>query len=773
MRRLRGLRRALALVGLLGWTGGAARATTPQAPDPLPELPPELDLPEEAEQAGQGIPELERLHDRLVQVSTKTEKTIDDAPNIVAVITRKEIAASGARTLGDIIRMVPGYDSGKVGIGLGDPVDSFLPRGIKSDFSQTTLILLNGRNKLNDLVFASPWISTRVSVDMIERLEVIRGPGSALYGGSAFAGVINIITRDVAAPDGVDLSVGYGHPGELTGHGLVKGTLAGFTIGAQGRFFVERGRSYESLRLDNTYRDDQYEPDVAQGNYREIPEHARVTDGIRPSFDASVSVSAPHRMAHLQLWHTDHNPHPFLTGFYPTPALDQYGNHSTQTLANLEVNPTRSLTLGAYFSYMTRDASDLLSPVHQVQALRIRTRARRGIDYDPANPDTRLAPYGPEDIFQTRQRNDDLGADANYRLELGSHSLLVGGSFVRESQFGARASFFGRYRDPTLPPARIDATDTQGRYAGLLAYQDHVRLSGAGYLQDQWQALESLGLTLGLRYDRYQDIDDSFILTPRAAVVWRPAQQRIVKAIYSQGFRPPSGFEQFGIFSGSSRGNPAIKPETIRTGELAYVHYLELVRIAVSGYVSAVSDTIVAVEDGDVTRPNQFRNLGEVRVLGGELELLGTSWWLNYSYIRSSSSSFENGPTGVVVGPLVETPFVASHLANGGIECEIARDLRLSSQLYLRSPRKVPPPTRPIEDAAGLVFVRPTDWLVQWDAKVRYAFRGFELFARVNNILGREYRFPLNDDGQYAAPGRAQEIMAGIAFRSRVTKEGP
>jgi outer membrane receptor protein involved in Fe transport len=222
--------------------------------------------------------DLEALLNPTVGISTRTASTLDESPGIVAVVDRKEIEATGATTLGEVLRLVPGFDVAPASLATGDPADVFFARGVKTDFGQTTLVLLNGRNRFNDLMLASPWLAHRISADLIERVEVIRGPGSSLYGGSAFAGVINVVTRDVVDEPGTSLSASYGTYQRASVHGTTRHVLGGWKIGAQARGFAEGGATYPSLGVDRTY-------DVAQGGGDALLHPERVTDGVRPSYD--------------------------------------------------------------------------------------------------------------------------------------------------------------------------------------------------------------------------------------------------------------------------------------------------------------------------------------------------------------------------------------------------------------------------------------------------------------------------------------------------------
>ncbi|MBU0488446.1 MAG: TonB-dependent receptor plug domain-containing protein [Bacteroidetes bacterium] len=134
-------------------------------------------------------PELERFINRLISVSAAKPLTQRTSPNIITLITEDEIRKSGARDLIDVLRLVPGFHfaqdlNGNVGIGL---------RGNWATEGKM-LVMVDGM-EINEYYTAHLYFGNHLPVDLIKRIEIIRGPGSAIYGGFAEFGVINIITR--------------------------------------------------------------------------------------------------------------------------------------------------------------------------------------------------------------------------------------------------------------------------------------------------------------------------------------------------------------------------------------------------------------------------------------------------------------------------------------------------------------------------------------------------------------------------------------------------
>lgn len=133
-----------------------------------------------------GVP----YEETVVAASRRAQATLD-APNAITVITGDEIRASGLLSLADILRRVPGAEV--MTMGLASANVSF--RGFNQRIANKVLLLIDGRPEYQDFLGVTLWGVLPVGLEEIERVEVIRGPGSALYGANAMLGVVNVITR--------------------------------------------------------------------------------------------------------------------------------------------------------------------------------------------------------------------------------------------------------------------------------------------------------------------------------------------------------------------------------------------------------------------------------------------------------------------------------------------------------------------------------------------------------------------------------------------------
>jgi len=192
-----------------------------------------------------SLEELMKLKIDSVWGASKYNQKVTDAPASITIVTADEIKRYGYRTLADVLRNVPGFyvtsdrNYSYLGVrGFGRP----------GDYNSRILLLIDG-HRTNDNIFDEALIGTEfpVDIDLIDRVEVIRGPNSSLYVASAFLGVINIVTKPIRKQQDLIAS------GELASYGTYKSRL---TYGQQfstGLGIMLSGTYYNSAGHDRLY----------------------------------------------------------------------------------------------------------------------------------------------------------------------------------------------------------------------------------------------------------------------------------------------------------------------------------------------------------------------------------------------------------------------------------------------------------------------------------------------------------------------------------------
>lgn len=155
---------------------------------------------------------LSDLLDTQVAVAAQRPQTARETPGIVTVISRDDIVRSGARELLDVLALVPGFAP-------GIDVAGVVGLGVRGQWAHEgkVLLLIDGL-AMNELLFSSLQLANHYPIEAIDHIEVIRGPGSVIYGGYAELAVINIVTRDASSLDGVAVAGSYGRLAGGTGH---------------------------------------------------------------------------------------------------------------------------------------------------------------------------------------------------------------------------------------------------------------------------------------------------------------------------------------------------------------------------------------------------------------------------------------------------------------------------------------------------------------------------------------------------------------------------
>src|SRR5581483_231220 len=168
-----------------------------------------------------SIEQLMDLRVEKVYSASKYEQSVTQAPASVSIVSADDIRKFGYRTLAEILRSIRGVyvsdDRNYSYVG----VRGFLRPG---DYNSRVLVLIDG-HRMNDNIYDGAYVGGEavIDVNLIERVEFIRGPSSSIYGSSAFFGVINVITKSADKLDGTRVSAGAGSFGtyrESVTHGM-------------------------------------------------------------------------------------------------------------------------------------------------------------------------------------------------------------------------------------------------------------------------------------------------------------------------------------------------------------------------------------------------------------------------------------------------------------------------------------------------------------------------------------------------------------------------
>jgi iron complex outermembrane receptor protein len=519
------------------------------------------------------------------------KQKVTEAPASVTIITSEEIKKFGYRTLADILRNVRGfyvtYDRNYSYLG----VRSYGPSG---DYNSRIAVLIDG-HRLNDNIFDSGPIGTELplDVDLIDRVEIIRGPNSSLYVASAFLGVVNIITK--RGQDLQKVSVA----GELASYGSYLGRISFGNKFNNGLQVLLSGSFYDSHGNDRLF-------------FKEFDNPA-TNNGIAVNADGEefrklfADLSWGHFSLHVVSGSREKDipTAPFGTVFNVT------GTHTLDSRAYFDLQYDRKLGLG--WSLANRIYYDLFN-----------------------NDGTYVYDYsafgGPSRVLNKNFSHGKWWGDD-----------LTFSKQILESQ---RLSVGFEFRD--------NFEQNQGNYdlQPFVQYFTSYKTSNAVsvYAQDEIHLRKNLVLDLGLRYDRYSTFGGT--TDPRAALIYTPWEKATFKFLYGQSFRAPNFFELFYSAPGNE-ANPSLRPETVKTMELVWEQYLaNHFRMTVSGFYYPIR-SLISEQVNPITGNAFFTNAGSVDLRGLDFELKRK---LPGGVEGTVSYSFQDASNPIAQKPLTNSP---------------------------------------------------------------------------------------------------------------------
>lgn len=634
-------------------------------------------------------------------VATRRATTLRKAPAIASIVTADEIKNMGARNLMDVLKMIPG-----IGISINEfGRYMFEVRGIRTATSEKILVMIDG-HRLNESYTGSALanIYNDLAVENIKQVEVIRGPGSALYGANAFAAVINVVTKNADDTDGIEISAAGG-----TFDTKKTNFLGGKSFGD---FQVSGALNY----LNTNGPDPLIEKDRFAGrSYTTTPGRA---DMHLEKSDAFLKVS-----------YGDIT----FKGQYVSKNRGAYiGNASALTDENFihfknfwgELSYAKSLTdalsssVRLYFDQFEQDAKVELFP-----------------EGYPGYPDGVVG--------QPLLKNRTLGAEIQFEYELFSgNNLTVGGLYENIKQFDVK--HFTNFHPVTIAPlGSFQEITSWGNFN-----KDAKREVLAVFIQDEWGLRDNLNITAGLRYDHYSDFGDTF--NPRAGIVWEFMRNAELKLLFGQAFRAPNFVELYNANNPTVIGNPRLKPEKIKTYEAGVGYrFSKSFRTNLNYFFSKIEDLIV--RDAS-TSPAQYANKGGAEVHGVEFELTGNYtvanyWKLSYIYQEPKDSDTKQ-----------RLHSVPSQRAAASVNCGLSKYINSHVDILWMGPRP---------RASGDTRTKmPSYTTVDLALIAKEFYRNLEIKGTVHNLFDNRYKDPDSSglvSSDFPRPGI--EATIGVTYK--------
>lgn len=533
------------------------------------------------------------LLDSETRIATQNKMNADYVPGMVSVLHGKDLRQMGLTTVADALNQVPGFHA--TVNNTGDT--RVIVRGVGATLNASNLKLLMDGVSVNRATDASADWLLRLPLTQVDRIEVIRGPGSAIYGEFAFSGVVNVISRKA---NSVATRVGSFNARQLDGH------------------LDQQWDNGASLQLNlAAWSRDNSGLMTKQDNFAGS-DHGYSPNRVYDHEEGQVVQTAFNYLGYqLQLHYAAIERGPEYGKVAAMPReFDPF--EESMTSFSLSKNWQLTDTLQLDLALTSQE-----SRLNRATILVVPT----GIAFPPGSPPAAADQY-------LRDGNRDAAQRANVGLRwnlFAEHTLFAQWEYAH---YEVSSSFLERFSPGT--PAVEESTPLTGVSRDLQSLT----------LQDQWQASDTLEITYGARLDHYDDWGQH--LSPRLAAVWRMGENHIFKAQHSEAFRPPTLAE---VNTGPAPGNISptgddLSEEILKSTEASYIYRNGGTVARVTAFYTHIEDLIESyLQPG---KPPVWRNLGDIDSQGVELEWqhrLGRDWeWqTNLSYVEAEDNLDSDG----------------------------------------------------------------------------------------------------------------------------------
>ncbi len=565
---------------------------------------------------------LDQLANIKVVTSSKREQTIDESHANITIITKELINRRGYRNIIEVLEDVPGFDFSTYEDGGGEyPVHS-LNRGIGGDNGNTRLMVMVDGLVQNHISFnwAQGLTDEQMLID-VERIEIVQGPGSALYGAQAVSGIIHIITRSQF--EGAYSKVLLGKNNTQSLELLHGGQLGQLYYQVALKQYLSDGDGGIGRYDPGSYFSNNFYPEVlsadydSNGNYiTSVPSPyagLAIPDGFNNSKDDMVlriKINVDELEAGFHYWEKKDG-----LGSYVVP----YEYHAT--------HPN--------FITHHRGSTFYLKNLKSLIENELSWHSDLWYRQDVQEPDTGFAyTYRfPNLVKSYHSSSSQVGFENHLDWELGNDkNLIVGLRWLGNQQIEQVVSL-GQYQN-----ASSSATNSSwdvavaGGGLGQRKVNEVVHSSETAiYALFEGKFSEKLSYSIGERFSQGSDYGSTS--TPRIGFIYQFDHTWLYKFLYGRAFRQPSIFELYDEFRGQSN----LKPEQVDTYELEIDYQMQKGKMKFNLFNSSLNDSIDLVIDPSRVGGESYANINGAKVRG-----ITTRWdqsmsdelslYLNYTY---------------------------------------------------------------------------------------------------------------------------------------------
>ena len=674
---------------------------------------------------------LAELMEMDVSLASGINESIFDAPAALVVVSAEEIRQRGYTNLAEVVIDLPGFDTVMAN---GIPYLYAYQRGYRHPNTQRTLLMINGKVD-NHLWTHQAVLSRRFPISSIERVEVLYGPASAIYGPNAFLGIINLVTHDGADLDeGETASSVRVHRGSYQSKGFdgsVRGNAGGLSYSLAGRVFRsdEPDLSGEFGFIDN----DLYADEKVWGPLLELEHRDRELGSYYdPTDDNGILGNVRFRGTEI--------------GFTKWERKEGYGPHY---VADRVQNNTFWNTSGAQVYVDTeRQLDERLKSTSHLSYRESRTWG----GWPEGLPDWREGMSEFSFISSTNWNSISDSWLFKQQFEASpSEDVVVTGGFKFERKELTKAYDIPGYWNAFSSTVPSDDPGPYGFGAGIGHSTDSTYAVPAppnlempssnlvitedtgGFVQGIWD-LEKWRFNIGLRFDDNSVYGSSF--NPRVSAVYRLSSRGALKVLYGEAFQEPAPIQVYGGWNGRL-ANPDLEPEKAQNFEIIAMYQTGQLFHDASLFFSHYDDVIK--EEAENAGSRDIRGLeyrGRFSAPNPIARAADVSGYLYYAYTDVTSSTRFNHETGAWEEGDTDLGDIAPHKVNFGINVPVARGWNANLRANYASSRKLysQNPLRNQDEDLDSYLV--------FNGAVSYSFRPFRAMLKVLNLLDSEYFHP-------------------------------
>ena len=513
----------------------------------------------------ESAPEENFAFDEFVVTATRTAKATKDVPSAVQVITRQTIEEQGAQTLEDVLRYATGIQLSRSSTSPSREAVSI--RGFDSRFS---MILIDGKRMASEI--DQNYELDRIPLENIERIEIVRGPVSSLYGTEALGGVINIITKKSKTQSmTIDAGSGLfsgGHNGkDRYSFAYDSGELGKFSVRLSGSQ-VENDALFKSSGLT-------FEPYGTRKNINAVVDY-RLSDSETVSFSKGYLKEATYEYVK------------------PAAALlktRDYIERDEYALSYSKKEADQELFLRFYRSVLDKSLDQNNA---STQALANWVRAKRTVN-----------------MYEGR-----------FTQKLNSqHQLTFGAEYRPETFRGTAVNTHEGYFTVVHPSGQIKT--------GSTAHLNYL----AAYVQDEWNVSDKLLAIMSVRYDDSNKFESN--LSPKVGLTYKLNNDTRLKLNAAQGFRSPTP-NQLYQSAATQQGNPNLKSETSKSYDVSIEKDWNKKTGKLTFFSNDISDMIDLVTLSGTNRQYQNISKASIQGVEAEFTYTLSdrlSWSNSYTYL--------------------------------------------------------------------------------------------------------------------------------------------